>query len=85
MVVGVVVVVVWYSLPIIEPPQLTLFNSVLDWVVAINLMWFTRMLGALVGWDGLYSDSQCPGSVWTILGSVRTILGSVWGGLADGL
>ena len=33
----VVVVVVWYSLAIIEPPQLTLFNSVLDWVVAIYL------------------------------------------------
>ena len=28
-------VVVWSFLAIIEPPQLTLFNSVLDWVVAI--------------------------------------------------
>ena len=27
--------VVWSILPIIEPPHLTLFNSVLDWVVAI--------------------------------------------------
>ena len=34
-VVMVVGLVVWYSLPIIEPPQLTLFNSVLYWVVAI--------------------------------------------------
>ena len=32
----VVVVVVWFILAIIEPPQLTLFNSVLDWVVAIG-------------------------------------------------
>ena len=27
--------VVWSDLAIIEPPQLTLFDSVLDWVVAI--------------------------------------------------
>ena len=32
----VVVVVVWSDLPIIEPPQVTLFNFVLDWVVAIK-------------------------------------------------
>ena len=36
--------VVWFILPIIEPPQLTLFNSVLDWVVAIMIVLFKHIL-----------------------------------------
>ena len=37
---------------IIEPPQLTLFDSVLDWVVAII--------------DQLYKRQPCEPYIWTV-------------------